>query len=67
MGHGIPTCKICGRDLRGLEDPNETIRRADNGELKGCCPVHDWQDIPLADQQALAEVARKKLDRLSGR
>ena len=59
----IPVCPVrgCGSQLRGLEDHEETIRRADRGELKGYCPYHTEQNISLAEQQILAEIARKKL------
>jgi hypothetical protein len=59
-----PTCKECGTLLSGLEDPRETILRADRGELKGFCPYHDWQDLSLREQHALAEIARRKLEPL---
>ena len=65
MAYTGPTCKKCTERttvLAGLEDHEETVRRADRGELKGFCPYHDWQEISLAEQQALAAVARRKLE-----
>jgi hypothetical protein len=59
----IPICPLggCGSPLRGLDDHEVTIRRAELGELKGFCPRHDWQNITLGEQHTLADIARKKL------
>jgi len=58
-----PTCKVCGAELIGLEDPAETIWRADRGELKGYCRIHHWQLLPLHEQQELAAMARETLEK----
>ena len=52
----IPLCKKCKAPmpLKGLEDREETNRRADEGTLQGFCPIHDWQNLSLEEQKALA-------------
>jgi len=56
-----PKCKHCGTELSGHEDPQETVRRAERGDLKGWCPEHDWQELDIREQQILAEVALKRI------
>jgi hypothetical protein len=61
MNRQKPTCKVCGAELMGFDDPAETIWRADRGELRGYCRSHYWQLLPLQEQQALADIARGTL------
>jgi hypothetical protein len=53
----------CDEKLRAvIEDHDEIIRLADAGRLRAWCPLCQEVAISPAEQQMLAEIARKMLE-----